>query len=268
MTRSQQTPCPSRLQLDRMRFGELGGEDLQDVEVHLESCGRCASWVEEAETEEQGIDPARMARLSERLRDTIRPARREAAQRSGVWSWLARRGPILAAAGCAVALSAVLILGPSDPPADRPPADDIQIKGATSYKIHCKRKGRVFELMPGDPVVAGDALRLEIFSEDLPHLLVISIQEDGETSCYVPFSGRRSAKIPVGRRTLLEGSLVLDDSDQDELLVFLFSQRPLEAKAAKTAARSAYRAASGRLSGIKGFDLGDRQHLRRLRRKK
>ena len=86
------------------------------------------------------------------------------------------------------------------------------------------------ELAAPDAVVgAGDALRFAYEAPEDGHLLVLDLDGRGEASVLHPFGAATSAPLPAGQREFLPGSVVLDDAPGPELLVAVFSRRPVDA---------------------------------------
>jgi hypothetical protein len=109
-------------------------------------------------------------------------------------------------------------------------------------------------------------MRFEVFSARQPYLLGLAIQADGQVAVYVPFGGERSHRITPGSKYLVEGSVELDRTSTDELLVMILSSAPVTAEVARQAAQRAFREAGGRLRSIGQLNLPGEQLLRLLPR--
>jgi hypothetical protein len=168
-----------------------------------------------------------------------------------------------AAAGCTLLAALLLLSRSASPPETR---ESVGTKGGSSLRVFCRTQGTTFQLEPGDRVSAGDGLRFEVLSVEHSFLMMIALRSDGEVSIYAPFEGRQSLRIPVRKAVLLEGSITLDDSKLDELLVVLLSKVPISAIAAKAAAARALREAKGNLRVIGRLELPGEQLLRMLPR--
>jgi hypothetical protein len=244
--------CPSRLTLHRLLHGELEGE--AGLAEHVQGCERCSAWLERTRASEREL---------EQEADPRRFAASVAARRQGGGG---RRLQLLAAAAVVLlAVGVTVIIWPRPP---EPPPGGTAIKGTSSLRIHCRRRGEVFELDPGDAVQGGDALRFEVFSDAHTHVLGLSMRPDGQVSVYAPFGGVASVPLTRGRAQVLPGSVVLDDGAGDELLVFVFSRGPVTADAARRRAREALGAAGGRLREVRRLDLPGEQKLRLLTRER
>jgi hypothetical protein len=97
-------------------------------------------------------------------------------------------------------------------------------------------------------------------------VLVVSIQADGQASVYFPFRGRRSLPLDSDGEVALPGSVIMDDSTSDELLVAIFTSTPLSSRRALAAARKAYASSGERLEKIGRLPLDGDQSLHLLRR--
>jgi hypothetical protein len=263
--------CPSALQRDRYLHGELEGDAAASTRAHVETCSRCQGWLEEARQREAALmaaadEDALVARVVDRLGT---PAQ-EQEERPSLWGWLLGHRPLvagLAAACLLVVVVGVALIDRGPGPGPGPAPGPIQIKGTTSVKVFCQRQadGRVVELEPGERAGAGDALRFEVFSSRLRHVLVLALEASDRVTLYAPFDGARSASLEPGATTRLPGSVILE-GEADELLVFAFSEEPITAARARAAARRALARAGGRLEAVERLELPGSQHRRLIRK--
>ncbi|MCB9558671.1 MAG: hypothetical protein H6707_21320 [Deltaproteobacteria bacterium] len=264
--------CPSRFQLDRFAHGEIAEDKRTELQPHLDQCSRCTEWIEQIKAKEEllrrQVDSDQFAEKVMRRRAKSKQSPSDAAHGfHPLLEWL--RGHWVPIASTAAACLILVVVGVSlSRHAPIPTVMDTAIKGTSSVKIHCLRQGKVFELEPGSPIQQGDALRFEAFTEKNRYLLVLSVQADGQVEVYVPFDGKQSLKITEGKKQLLEGSVIMGDSNQDELLVFLFSKVPIVAASAQDRAKQAYARAKRRLPGISRLGINAEQHTRLLVRKR
>ncbi|MGC4001573.1 MAG: DUF4384 domain-containing protein [Anaeromyxobacter sp.] len=106
---------------------------------------------------------------------------------------------------------------------------EVTLKGEP-FRVAVARAGGAPELAASDAQVrAGDALRFSYEAAQPGFLLVLELDGRGQAGVLLPFGGASSAPVEAGRRDFLPGSVVLDDAPGPELLLAVFSQRPLEA---------------------------------------
>lgn len=266
MTNSQ-TCCPSKLRLDQYRFAELKDDERTAIKSHLVDCDRCTAYLANANTTEEAlVAQCDEVRFANNVLERLTPAdKKEEEKRPSFLQQLQLRVNLgwLAAATTAACFS--LWLGFSM--LDQGPIDldqqDIRIKGASSLKIYLKRQGKVRVVKQQQSILPEDAIRFELLSQKLNHVIVISLQQNGGVTVYAPFDGSQSQKILLGKAVTLPGSIILDGK-QDELIVALLSDKPILAKQVRLAAEKSWRAAKGNLSAITRLPLPYLQHLKRL----
>jgi hypothetical protein len=263
------------MELDQYLHGELSPHRRRELAGHLRGCARCQAWLSFAEQHAEGhartVDSPTFARRIVQRYTADRPGTERPAA-GWIWSWL-RRPAVLSAAAAACVLLLALAIWSGGPPDHRAagrhvPGENL-VKGSTSVRLHCRRGSRVFVLQPDHRVAAGDAIRFEVYGGGAGYVLVLGLQGDGQISTYVPFDGERSVPIATNRAVTMPGSIILDDSTADELLVVLFSRAPLKAPRARAALRAAFDSARGDLAGVGRLDLAIAgQHLRLLERQR
>ncbi len=271
--------CPSRLRLDRFLHGELDRtEEGQGISDHLARCPDCRAWAEATRgTEEriaQGLDSESFARevVARRASTATRGPWSVAASIGATGSFIAAHRWLWGSAAAAGVLLAVLFLvrgpwGPGVRSAPRGIEEDTVIKGGSSLQIFRQRGGQVAELLPPDGVRAGDALRFKVFSDRFSHVLVLGLDIEGQVEVYVPWGGQESTSILPGRMTVLgKESVVLGESGGDELVLVLFSARPIQSASAMDQVRTAFLAAGHDLRAIRKVPLAEVTLTRLLRR--
>lgn len=260
--------CPSALLLERFLRCDLDpGSDLHArVMTHTEACPYCTRWLSDARLQE--------ARLVERYpagpfvddllaRVAQNPPRTR--RHGGLHlTWPRLAGGLVTASLATVAV--VWLLG--QPPHSVGPLEggtnDIRFKGAATVRVHRKR-GSALSVPPKDGTFrSGDVIRFEVAPADNDHVLVLSIHATGQVQCYFPFAGRRSGRVKSQQRQILPGAVQLD-ANSDELIVVLFSKRPIGVESALMAANNAYARASGKVQqiGPLGLDATERTWLLR-----
>lgn len=209
--------CPPAAALEALSAGEeVGGA----VRAHAGRCPDCAGQLRALRAEAEAFVRARPPELF--LRQL---ARREAAARERP-PLFRRLLPVLALAVPAVL--AVVFLPRVLHTGDR---GEVRLKGP-GFRVAVAHGGAggTIDLGASDAVVRpGDALRFAYEAERDGHLLVLNLDGRGEASVLHPFGAGASAPLAAGRREFLPGSVVLDDAPGPELLVAVFSLRPLEA---------------------------------------
>lgn len=188
------------------RIVERGASD-----PHLSTCAECRARRDLLLAERTALQPqvdALVARL---------PAKK---RQRRVWPFAALAVP---------ALAALLFLLPKTPEPD----DGIRVKGGASMRFVVQRGG---EVMSGlTRYKGGDALRFIVTPDASDYFLLVGIESSGKVSVYHPFGGEQSVRLEPGKETILPGSLVLDESPNDEIFLGLFSKDPLTVDAVKGA---------------------------------
>lgn len=175
---------PSFLALDRFALAPDEGSELAR---HVEGCVRCRAHVEAVQRPLPVPDWARAA--GQRRRPWLR------------WLW----APAGVAMTAAVALLVVVGVGPST---------QTLAKGGPSVTVWLKR-GETVAPWAGDPLRAGDAVRLQVEAAGYRHLAVLG------TDGTVLYRG------PAGGEPALTPAWELDEAPADERLVAVLSREPV-----------------------------------------
>ncbi|MBN2035229.1 MAG: zf-HC2 domain-containing protein [Chitinispirillaceae bacterium] len=219
-----------RLAVERYATGELEGQALREFEAHLASCGSCSSYY---------------ARLSKERREFLRvhPFSEMRAIGATVKSgelWYERLldlfpmpvlRPVLIPA-CVVLLVAIVIIpftGRMDLFTIK--NDAIRYKGAIEPLSYIyKRKGAIYEQSPQDTFFAGDRIQIFYGSRTEQYCALFSVDAKGTLSFYHPEarSSVCSIRTGVGARLAYPVSIELDSLPGRELVVALFSEKPLD----------------------------------------
>jgi hypothetical protein len=202
----------SAFRLDLLHLGALPEADRQELEQHLDVCSDCRRAAESARTSREQFTRHVLPRGVPRLR-----------RRTAWFPWLALTS--------AMAAAVLLLVIRRAPP-------DISIKGAPSFAAFARRAGQVTAVHDEDVLRAGDEVRFVVVSEQLPYLLVCSVDGMGKANIYFPFDGRESGKIEVRSRVELPGSIILDDAPGPERVFALFSAEPIAAVEVNDALRA------------------------------
>ena len=238
--------CLSDFVLDEV----VGGAPVSDkVGGHLASCDRCRARL--ARLREIDSASCETVDLLVSRAMSVRPPRRT----TPVWQ-VALAGTF--AVACACALFMVSRSRPTD-------ADGTRGKG-DSIRFYRQRDGQVVRGVSGDRFRQGDALRFVASASEDSQLLLVGIESSGKVSAYFPFGGRSSAAITAPAEVTLPGSLVLDDSPNDEFFLAVFHSSPV-AVADVERALSALRASPPfDLATLRRMSLPGRHHWIVIRR--
>ena len=122
---------------------------------------------------------------------------------------------------------------------DRDDDDRIRTKGAVDLSFYVDQGGAGRPGLPGETLHQGDRIRLAVEPGSHRYVLVVSVASNGEVIPLYPDGSGESVPVAAGERSLLEGSVILDDYRGEERLFALFSDHPLSAEQVVTAARQA-----------------------------
>jgi hypothetical protein len=207
LERTRPESCLSDLVLDRLVAGELREEG--ELAAHLSSCAACRDRRDQLAAERTRFpDEVFVAGLAA---NAARTGRR----------WWAFGG---SAAAVAVAGAAALLLtlrGPVEP--------GVRTKGTglTLELIARRADGRI-EALPatGGRASPGEALRFKIRSARAAHVAVVGLDAAGVATAYAPSSGA-APSVAAATDTLLDGSVVLDETLGPERVVAVACERAL-----------------------------------------
>ncbi|MBF5041648.1 DUF4384 domain-containing protein [Aggregicoccus sp. 17bor-14] len=208
--------CPPAAVLEALSAGERVPEPTR---AHVQACPDCSAQLQALQSAQaaflQARPPERFLRQVERREEAPKPSR------------LPRLLPLIG--GLLVPLVAIVLFAPRG---GQHPHEDpgVTLKGG-GLRVAVARGGSgAPELLENDGAVrAGDALRFSYEAPGPGHLLVLELDGRGEASVFHPFNGATSTPLAAGQRDFLPGSVVLDAAPGPELLVAVFSPRPLEA---------------------------------------
>jgi hypothetical protein len=205
--------CPPAATLEALSAGE---DAPADVRAHAEACPACS---EQLRALRAGADAFLRARPPERFLRQLAAREAAAARPAG----LRRLFPALA---LAVPLALAIVVVPRL--VDGPPG--VTTKGDGFRVAIARAAGGAPELAAADAVVGpGDGLRFSYEADRDGHLLVLELDGRGDASVLHPYGAAASGPLAAGQRDFLPGSVVLDDAPGPEVLVAVFSPRPLDA---------------------------------------
>ncbi|MGA9521184.1 MAG: DUF4384 domain-containing protein [Myxococcaceae bacterium] len=227
LRRRRADACLSNLALDRLLAGELDGQEQgKSARAHLELCSECSARYRELTARQAGFPQevwvaGEVARAKRRTR--------------GPQLWRVA-GPTL---GLAAAAALLLVVVPQVEEGSE------RIKGGLSLRVFKRNTaGAVTELASGESAAAGDQLRLEVGTPRMGYVRVVGIDSAGHVTVYYPEKGEEIATAPIGK-TMLPGSIVLDDTAGTERLVALLCETPVDVARVREAAERALREGAG-----------------------
>jgi len=223
LSRVRPESCLSDLQLDRALRGELA---RAEVDGHLSACTACLARQGELAEAERLLAPE-MTRAAARLAAAIAPRP------------LHRRRAVVAGGVLLAAAAALLLL--LRPRGDQRAAG-LRAKGGLSLELAVRHRqdGRVEEVLPGEQLAAGDAIRFRVASPAGGQLVIVGLDAAGQVNAYVP-----PTAIAAGGGDWLDGAIELDDSRGAERIVAVLCPKSTGADEVVAAGRRALALAAG-----------------------
>jgi hypothetical protein len=211
----------STLTLHQLRYGELDGPALRDVQAHLGSCERCAARLASQEQERAAFVVRGVPAALRGLREEPRPRRR--------WGFLSELFPFaLAAAAAATLFVAVPAMRE-----DRIRDDEVLFKGTLPDVEAWIDQGQGPRVLRNDDVLgAGDRVQLTYDPQGASYIAIAGRDATGTVEVYTT-----TAPTGIG---LVQApfALTLDGTPGVQELFVVGSDRPLSDVAVKTAVRS------------------------------
>jgi hypothetical protein len=244
MTRDDGAPRVPDLILERYRLGELPRAEAEALERRLrDDAGLRARLqaLERSDVEIRRRYPP--AWLAERVRLRLAaPASKGPHPRPAfAWRWAL---PLAAAAAMVLlVLAPQLVSPPSGKPAVRPPvvADSgNRIKGLKpALQLFRKTPDGSETLADGDPVRAGDLVRVGYQAAGRGFGVIVSIDGRGSVTVHLPVQGDQAAALASGGIVLLDHAYQLDDAPRFERFHFVMAPAPFAVATVVDAARRA-----------------------------
>jgi hypothetical protein len=244
-TRDDDAPRVPDLILERYRLGELPPADAEALERGLRDDAGLRERLQALERSDAEIRRRYPpAWLAERVRlRRAAPAWKEPHPRPA----FARRWAVPLAA--AAALTVLLVLAPrlvgppSAKPAVRPPAaadSGDRIKGLEpALQLFRKTPDGSETLADGDPVRAGDLVRVGYQAAGRGFGVIVSIDGRGSVTVHLPVQGDQAAALASGGIVLLDHAYQLDDAPRFERFHFVMAPAPFAVATVVDAARRA-----------------------------
>jgi hypothetical protein len=142
-----------------------------------------------------------------------------------------------------------------------------RLKGDT-IRFYSQRDGRVVASASGEWFKPGDALRFVVSTSEDSQLLLVGIESSGKISAYYPYRGTSSVLISAGPETTLPGSIILDESLDDEFVLALFHSKPVALADVRQALAALPASPPFNLAELQGMKLPGRLHWIVLHKKK
>jgi hypothetical protein len=227
--------CLSDLALDRITIGEVS--ESETVSAHLVSCAGCRGRLDELRREHAAFAETEfVAGLAASARKRSLPTR--------------RAGALAALTTTLVAAAAVLFFLPR--PARTP---RVRYKGGFQLSLVARRAdGHVERVTQGATLAPDDAIRFRVASDRNTWLVIVGVDTAGQVTPYVPQDGSALA-LPATHDRILDGSIILDDTEGSERVVALSCPKPLPVARAVEAGRRALKRAGGDPRRVGDFGL-------------
>jgi hypothetical protein len=219
---------PSRLELGQLFTGELDDDLAARIRGRVDERSQASTWLEglaQARDEVAPFDAELLRKRAFRIQEEEqRQAEREATRtqapaRSAWW----RRFLPLTAMAAAAALAVVIVL--PDPNARErhvvPPGAE-RAKGLGSLGFYVLRDEQVHPGSEDEVHWAGDRIQFSYRTVGWESLVVLSLDGRGELNLYYPAEGDAPVDVIPGERRMLDGSIILDDAPDFELILAYF----------------------------------------------
>ncbi|MFP4164088.1 MAG: anti-sigma factor family protein [Chitinispirillaceae bacterium] len=211
---------PERNELERYFVGELDEEHAARIRKHAQSCPECSRYLENLEAE-------RIRFLNLHPFEEF-AGKEEAASRKGVSiSWIPKSLHAPAAVVAFVMLFAPIALITYNLAT---PGSSYRYKGNSSLTFHYKRDGLVHKGVPSDTFQQGDQLQIQYSSESKQFVSLFSVDNQGAVSFYHPDQLSPFCSMPTdtGNSLSYPASILLDETEGEELIVVLLSETPVK----------------------------------------
>lgn len=248
-------PCggPRLAELRRFDTGELSPAESARVRAHADGCAACAAVLRDFTAERAALRVSLPLAVLEARLGLAAAGRRPRLR----WPRLA------AALALPVAAAAVFALLPAAPDAGRggsaaPETEGLRLKGGEprlGFVVRTadgSREGR-----EGEPLGAGDEIRLRYAAAGAPYALIVGVDADGRVTPYFA-AGDRSAPAEPGL-ALTPDAIAFDGDPRPERIFAVFTAEPLAVDELVPAARDALAAAGGRLEAVDRLPLPGQQ---------
>jgi hypothetical protein len=216
-----------KLDIERYFAGEADEKSAALLREHCRTCASCAAYLAKLESNREAFLLRRPFSAFERGRS---------AALMGHWYRRLLESimrPALAPAFAAVLLALVAL------PIVRPyidarrPDSAIAYKGGKTLAFVYQRNGAFMPGNPMDTFIAGDRIQVLYAAPRAGHIALFSIDGSGAVSFYQPDERAEYCTVPTaaGANQTFPSSIVLDSARGQEMVIALFSPRPVAAAA-------------------------------------
>jgi hypothetical protein len=216
---------PSRLELGQLFTKELDEEQAARIRDRATQQPRAAAWLEgleQARGQVAPFDPEILRKRAFRIQeDGQRQAEREApapARRA----WWRPLWPVTAAVAAAVLAVVAVLPGPTARERHAVPPGAEGSKGQGSLEFYLLRDDQVHPGSEDEVHWAGDRVQFSYRTVGWDSLVVLSLDGRGELNLYYPARGDVPVEVVPGERRMLDGSIILDDAPDFELVLAYF----------------------------------------------
>ncbi len=219
---------PDRLELGQLWSGELDGDAAERVREQAAGQPAAQAWLEQldqARYATPAFDPEILRKRAFRAReDDEREAARQARQQAtpGRRAWWRQLLPITAVV--AAAAIAIVVVLPDETTRERHvvPHEYRDMKGFGSVEFYLLRDDQVHPGSEDEVHYAGDRVQFSYRTAGESTLVLLSLDGRGDVNLYYPASGDVPVPVVPGERRMLEGSIILDDAPDFELILAYF----------------------------------------------
>jgi len=218
--------CASDFVFDRYLAGEFSGEELGQLERHIEACARCNERLHTLRVErEAALEFLPNFAAIAAPQEPTKQASLQPAPAPGVSSRHAPRSFLWAGSGALAAAAAAFLLFPSAP--TKGPIELAErAKGTGGFELFVRHDGVVRSGGPGEVLAPGDSIQFAVTTPEPAYAAIVSVDGANHASAYFP-RGELAEQLPAGR-TELPLSTVLDDTLGPERLWLLLCADAVE----------------------------------------
>jgi hypothetical protein len=219
------------------------------LSAHLQECARCRSFTRElaaARSELLG-NPSHPAAEAVRTIEHVAAARHIERRRRRLRFLSLAAAPVLAGAAAMFLVIPRFVHRPAGAEIPQEAAQArVRSKGGLVMEAYCKRQDAVFTVEDGARFYVGDRLRFAYTAPAAGYLMIFGVDDGGRIFPY--YDEGKLAGIPVaaGARTMLPGSVGLDEHHGLERVFALWSDKPIKAELIRKAVAA----------GLAGGDVG------------
>lgn len=211
---------PERSELERYFVGELEGKQAARIEEHVRDCPECSRYLQDLETE-------RIRFLNVHPFEEFAGEESVSTGKSKKVSWIPRaiQAPV-------AVVAFLMLLAPLAIVTHQLVSPDSQYryKGTSDLTFFYKRNGLVQRGVPSDTFYQGDQLQIHYSSDRKQFVSLFSVDNLGAVSFYHPDQLSPFCSMPTdtGSSVAYPASIILDDTEGEELVVVLLSPSPVK----------------------------------------